>query len=136
MNTPLLSECFPMSGVIWSVPLGLNATRSARRWRSHRWLNTDWSASFCCSARSARFIILLSECFPMSGVIWSVPLGLNATRSARRWRSHRWLTTDWSASFSCSAHSARLIILLCRGGTSLLEGVRLVGAYWIVRAAN
>jgi hypothetical protein len=88
LNTPLLSECFPMSGVIWSVPLGVNATRSARRWRSHRWLNTDWSASFCCSARSARFIILLSECFPMSGVIWSVPLGVNATRSARRWLSH------------------------------------------------
>ena len=30
--TPLLSDCFVTSGVIWSVPLGVNATRSARRW--------------------------------------------------------------------------------------------------------
>jgi hypothetical protein len=70
---------------------------------------------------------LLTESFVTSGVIWSVPLGVSATRSARRWRSHRWLNTDWSASFCCFARSARLTILLCRGGTSLRKGVRLVG---------
>ena len=38
----LLSRCFLVafcvSGVIWSVPFGLNVTRSAHRWRRHRWL--------------------------------------------------------------------------------------------------
>ena len=49
--TPLPSDSFVTSGVIWSVLLEVNATRSARRWRSHRWLNTGGSAPFCCAAR-------------------------------------------------------------------------------------